>query len=218
MNDDDLDSGTAGGSARREHDRRRAAREQRVLAKHPRIGRAALALGGQPGHERAWARGAEGEETVARSLQKRCGDEVVLLHDRRIPGSRANIDHLAIAPSGVWVIDTKRYSGKVAVSRPLLGKAKLTIAGRDRSTLADGLTGQVELVAHAVAEITPGVSVHGALCFVDADLPLLGTLTFRDLPLLYPRALAKRLNAAGPVTAEQRAALAPGLADRFGAK
>jgi nuclease-like protein len=40
----------------------------------------------------------------------------------RVSTSRANIDHIAIAPSGVWVIDSKRYKGRVSVSRPLLGK------------------------------------------------------------------------------------------------
>jgi hypothetical protein len=36
----------------------------------------------------------------------------VLLHDRRIPGTRANIDHLAVTPTGVYVIDTKKYQGR----------------------------------------------------------------------------------------------------------
>ena len=63
-----------------------------------------------PQHERSWARGAGGEELVARALAKHCPD-VAVLHDRRIPGSRANIDHIAVAATGVWVIDTKRYKG-----------------------------------------------------------------------------------------------------------
>lgn len=35
-----------------------------------------------------------------------------LLHDRRIPGTRANIDHIAIAPAGIFVIGAKRYTGR----------------------------------------------------------------------------------------------------------
>ena len=62
-----------------------------------------------------------------------------MLHDRRIPGTRANLDHLVVAPSGIWVVDAKRYEGKVAIAKPLLGEAKLTIGGRDKSTLVDGL-------------------------------------------------------------------------------
>ena len=77
----------------------------------------------------------------------------MVLHDRRIRGSRANIDHIAIAPSGVWVIDTKRYRGKVAVVKPLFGRAKLTIAGRDKSRLVDGLAKQVALVEAAMDEV-----------------------------------------------------------------
>ncbi len=30
-----------------------------------------------------------------------------------MPGSRANIDHLLIGPTGVFVIDSKQYSGRV---------------------------------------------------------------------------------------------------------
>jgi len=40
-----------------------------------------------------------------------------ILHDRRIPGSRANIDHIVVAPSGVWIIDAKRYSDQLVQRR-----------------------------------------------------------------------------------------------------
>lgn len=39
-----------------------------------------------------------------------------LLHDRRWPGTRrGNIDHLAVGPGGVFVIDTKAWSGTVSI-------------------------------------------------------------------------------------------------------
>jgi len=210
-----VDLGTAGASARREHERRRANRHQRVNDRHPRIGKVLLALADEPQHESAWARGASGEERVAEALAKHRGDAVVVLHDRRIPKSRANIDHLAVTPTGVWVIDAKRYKGKVAVSSPLFGSAKLTIGGRDKTTLMDGLKKQVALVRAVISEIAPDVPLHGALCFVDADLPLLGTLTFDGYPLLYPKALARRLNQHGPVAVRQRRELLTQLANHF---
>jgi hypothetical protein len=212
---DDLDLGTAGASARREHERRRANREKRVGEKHPRIGGALLALSDGPSHETVWARGAHGEEHVAKFLAKYLNAGVVILHDRRIPGSRANIDHIAVAPSGVWVIDSKRYKGKVAVSKPLFGKAKLTIAGRDKSKLVDGLAKQVAFLEGVMPELAPGVPVRGALCFVDADLPLVGNLSFDGYPLLYPKRLAKRINADGPLAAERVRELAAELARGF---
>ena len=209
-----LDAGGAGGSARREYERRKANREARTRLKHRRIGGLLLALQGAPQHEQAWDRGSEGEERVAMRLTKLCGNGVILLHDRRIVGRRTNIDHIAVAASGVWVIDTKRYKGKVRVVKPLLGKAKLTIAGRDRSAFADGLAGQVAAVQSAVGGLGFDVRVTGAFCFVDAELPLLGT-TFRGYPLLYPRPLARRIRRGGGLSPDQVAAVAAHLASGF---
>lgn len=39
------------------------------------------------------------------------------MHDRRIPRSRANIDHIVVTPGGVWVIDTKRRVGSAPQKR-----------------------------------------------------------------------------------------------------
>ena len=121
--------------------------------------------------------------------------------------SRANIDHIAIAPSGVYVIDCKRYKGKIAVATPLFGKPKLKIAGRDRTKLIDGLDRQVAHVEAALALVAAEVPVHGCLCFVapegllaDVGLPLLRTLKINGYPLYYPKRLAKRLNRDGPIT------------------
>jgi len=213
----DPDHGAPGASARREHERRKANRQRRVRAAHPRAGGLLLALTGDPAHETAWARGASGEEEVARQLGKYLGDRVAVLHDRRIPGSRANIDHIAIAPSGVWVIDSKRYDGKVAVSRPLFGgRPKLTIGGRDRTLLAEGLSRQVAVVERAVSAVAAdAVPVRGAMCFVDARLPRLRRLTIAGHALLYPRALARRIGTGGSLSDEQIRAITAQIARRF---
>ena len=210
-----LDTGAAGASARQEHQRRRANREQGVRDKHPRTAALWLALTDAPAHETVWARGAAGEQRFAAILAKHLHPGIVVLHDRRIPGSRANIDHIAIAPSGVWVIDAKRYTGKLTVNKPLFGNAKLMINGRDRSCLTAGLAKQVALVYEALASTAADVNVHGALCFIDTELPLLGALTFDGYPLLRSRSLAKRLNADGPIDAARVRALAGVVAQRF---
>ena len=211
----EIDLGRAGASARAEHARRRANRERRVRERHPRVGGLMLALQAEPGHEQVWARGAAGEETVARSLAKHCDERVVILHDRRLPHSRANVDHIAVAPSRVWVIDSKRYKGSVAVQNRPFGKPKLTIGGRDRSKLVDGLARQVAAVEDAVADLAPGTAVRGALCIVDADLPLLRTLSFGGYPLIYPKRLAKRINEEGGLPADEVGRFVAELARRF---
>jgi hypothetical protein len=210
-----LDPGVAGASARREGERRKTNRERRVREKHPRLGGALLALTGEPGHERGWAYGAAGEELVAKELEKRLPEDAVLLHDRRVPGNRANIDRIVVAASGVWVIDTKRYRGKVAVVRPLFGDAKLTIAGRNKSGIVAGLRKQVALVDAAMKSIDPAVPVHGAICFVDAQLPLLGTIRFGGFRMLHPRGLVRHIGRSGPLPASELATVAGELAARF---
>ncbi len=156
---------------------------------------------------------------LAEALARQC-PAAALLHDRRIPRSRANIDPIAVAPSGVYVIDAKRYRGKIQVRRPLFGKEKLTIAGRDRTTLVAGLERQVTLVTAVLGDAAPEVAVHGCLCFVppegllaDSGLPAVRTLKVGEVPLFSPRRLAKRLNRPGPISPERIAEIAATLAD-----
>jgi hypothetical protein len=214
-----IDRGVAGASALREHERRKHNREQRTRQAHTHIGGLLLALRDEPQHEFAFLRGARGEAAVAGSLEARTsGGPTVLLHDRRMPRGRGNIDHLAISPNGIFVIDAKDWKGKVSVSTPLFGKAKLLIDGRDRTKLVDGLDRQVAAIENALGDAAGSWLIQGVFCFTKADLPalgLLGTTQIRSHLLLYRKALAKRLNAAGPLTPMQIDVMARALAVAF---
>jgi Nuclease-related domain len=212
-----LERGQPGASAHHEYLRRRRNREARTRERHPHIGGLLLAVGGSPRHESAFLRGAVGERTVARSLERRTAKcDAVLLHDRRMPNGRGNIDHLAIAPTGVYVIDAKNISGKVRVSRPLFGTAKLLVEGRDRSQLADGLDRQVAAVRQALDRLGHAdIAVVGVFCFTKADLPLFGRAELRGHRLHHRRALARKLNRSGPMPAPAIAGLADALASAF---
>ena len=62
---------------------------------------------------RAWQHGAHGEQQTARLLDRLTRDGFQVLHDLAMPGSPANIDHLVLGPSGVFVIDSKQGTGSV---------------------------------------------------------------------------------------------------------
>jgi hypothetical protein len=62
---------------------------------------------------RAWQRGAQGERRTARLLDRLTRDGFVAFHDLAVPGSPANVDHLVIGPTGVFVIDSKQWTGSV---------------------------------------------------------------------------------------------------------
>jgi hypothetical protein len=64
-------------------------------------------------HARTWQRGAQGERHSARVLDRLTRDGFVVFHDLAVPGSDANVDHLVIGPSGVFVIDSKQWTGNV---------------------------------------------------------------------------------------------------------
>ena len=119
--------------------------------------------------EKAWAKGAAGERVVGAALDRLAGDQVRVLHDRRMPRSRANLDHIAVTQSGVFTIDAKRYAGRLEVR----GRGQqLWIARRDRSKLLDQAHRQAAAVAGVLAEAgLPEVPVTPALCFVDTELP-----------------------------------------------
>ena len=210
----ELDCGTPGASLSREYERRKRNRETRVRQAHPRIGGLILALGGAPQHESAFHRGDLGEKAVAASLETRTeGGPTITLHNRRMPNGWGDIDHIAIAPTGVYVIDTKDWKGKVEVVRPWFGAAKLLINRRDCTELLDGLERQMAAVGAVLDREGRGaIPTQGALCFTRADLPWLRTQELRGHLLLYPRALAKRLNAEGPLTAVEIETVARQLA------
>jgi hypothetical protein len=224
MDDRDLDPGVAGRSARRRYEQ---SRERRALAarQRPVLVTVLRALSASQRREVAresqWDVGARGEELVGEWLARRCPG-VWLLHDRKMPRSRANIDHIAVSASGVFVIDTKRYRGTIEVRHPLFGSPTLRINGRDQTKLADGLAKQVGVVTAALADGAPDVPVRGCFCFVppagllsDVGLPLLRTLKIKGYPLYYLRRLVRRLNASGPLSAARTMEIHAQLARRL---
>jgi hypothetical protein len=62
---------------------------------------------------RTWQRGAQGERHTARLLRRLSRVGFVVFHDLAVPGFQANVDHLVIGPTGVFVIDSKQWTGSV---------------------------------------------------------------------------------------------------------
>jgi hypothetical protein len=208
------DSGIPGASARREYERRHAKRVEELDQRLGRMARVVKFLIDDPQSTGAWARGSEGEQQLAEGLTRRIGDRAVLLHDRRIPRSRANIDHLAIAASGVWVIDAKMYSG------PLRRRDKGTwgridyrvyINGRDQSRLVNGPLRQAEVVRSVLDD--EAVPVHMALCFVNVEWDFfLKPFQIKDVWVTYAKKLCESIAEPGPLSSDGVLSIANRLA------
>lgn len=188
------EGGVAGSSARREYERRKAKDEERLRQKWGKFGGIAVSLSEEKQSTKAWATGAVGEERLGARLDSLASESIAVLHDRRIPGTKANIDHIAITTAGIWVIDAKRYKGRPelkiegGILRPRV--EKVLVGRRDCTNLVDGVLKQVDLVRDVVGDLP----ATGVLCFVEADWPLIGgSFTSRDIHVLWPKRLAKML-------------------------
>ena len=173
--------GTAGGSARREYERRKDGREKRIRDEHPWIGGLILALNEDPRNIRAFGIGAAGETELGGHLDTLTARKAAItVHDRRIVRPRGQIDHVTVGPSGVFVIDAKNYTGMVAIRSTGflgLGDTRLYVGRRDVTALATKMSKQVDAVRNALAGLpeAAGVPITPVLAFVDAQWPLFFT-------------------------------------------
>lgn len=213
--------GTPGASAQRIYDHRRRRRDERLARRFGPLAGLVRLLVAEPTSTRVWEQGASGERRLAAVLTEQLGERAVMLHDRRIPGRRANIDHLAIAASGVWVIDAKAYGGLVerrSRGSLLRSSERLYVNRRDQTQRLEALGRQRDVVLGVLATaVDPSLHsappVHSALCFVGSQWHLLARpFELQGAWVTWPQDLAKRIGAPGPLSADDVQTLATRLA------
>jgi hypothetical protein len=114
-----------------------------------------------PGGAARWLAGANGEKATALWLRPLTYRGWVILHDRSIPGMRANVDHILIGPGGLFVVDSKMWR-----------KSALSISTR-RTLLREGV--EVDLSVSAmetsIVEQALGTRAKAILCVHGCRLP-----------------------------------------------
>ncbi len=148
----------------------------------------------------SWRQGAKGERQTARLLAKLEREGWKIVHDLAIPGSRANVDHLAIGPGGVWIVDSKLWGKRVhwdprhgwmhgqSAITPELNTTRWE-ATEVEQALVDGL-GRAE--RHLTG--TRGIIVHLTWCVHGEPLPG-GKLVVDGETIVNPRHLLALLRA-----------------------
>ena len=61
-----------------------------------------------------WIKGAEGEMVVSEYLNE-LSRKYIILNDVNLPGHYGNIDHIVLGPTGIFVIETKNFSGSYII-------------------------------------------------------------------------------------------------------
>lgn len=172
-----IDKGVAGGGAR-------AVSEERAQR-------------GRTKSQANWVKGAVGEEQLGAFLDLQLPD-AVCLHDRKLPGSSSNIDHIVVTERFVCVIDAKNWSGLVErrdKGRGFQLNDRLYVSGRDHTDQVSAMTRQVEAVRTVLEPIGFGeFPVRPALCFVNSEWPLFRRGSLIDGVLVtHPRRLVKQI-------------------------
>jgi hypothetical protein len=104
-----------------------------------------------------WLRGAAGERATAQILARLPTRRWTVIHDLAVPGSRANIDHLVIGRTGVWVVDTK-------TTRAAVRTRWRAVHFGDRRLDPGPVVWETEVVSDRLAvSARPIIAVHGAL-------------------------------------------------------
>lgn len=175
-----------------------------------------LALSDDPHSTAAWAYGANGERALGQLLDPLRDEGLAVLHDRRIPRSKANIDHLVVAPWGVFVVDAKNYKGRVE-TRDRGGFVstdyRLYVGDRDKTALVAGMTKQAQAVRAALDDEDASLQICKTICFVDADWSLFARpIEIEGVHVLWPRALGKLVRTEGSLSPDEIARIAGKLA------
>ena len=161
-----------------------------------------LALTDDPHTTTSWAKGAAGERRMGAMLDALAEAGVVAIHDRLRPGTKANIDHVAVAPSGVWVIDPKCYQGEVTrrdVGGWFSTDVRLYVGRRDCMKLVTAMSKQVDAVREALGPDWATVPVRPVLCFVGAEWPLFAKpFELEGVLVTWPKAARELLVRPGP--------------------
>jgi hypothetical protein len=168
----------------------------------------------------AWRSGGKGEQAVGAALAQLAPKCVISVHDRRIPGSRANIDHIAIAPSGIYVIDAKVVSGKMSSRRtgPIWdrGPVRLFVGGRDKTSFVTGMDRQVAAVAAALDGGSSQIPIHAMVVLVGVQVGWFERPVYvQGVWIGWRKGVGKVLAKTGPLSAPVRQQLADAIARRL---
>lgn len=211
-----IERGEAGGSAAREWRRRHERRERTIRSRYGKLSGVVLALSDDPHSTAAWDYGANGERALGTMLDPLRDEGLAVLHDRRIPRSKANIDHLVVAPWGVFVVDAKNYKGRVEKRDRggfLSTDYRLYVGGRDKTALVAGMTKQAQAVRAALDDKDASVRICKTICFVDADWSLFARpIEMEGVHVLWPRALGKLIRTEGSLSRDEIARIERKLA------
>jgi hypothetical protein len=169
---------------------------------------------------RRWVQRAEGDRRARSRLRLVDGEGVIVLNDRRIPGSAESIELIAVSPAGVFVIDTKNSKGLVHTMRSgtigNLGPHELHVGRRNCTQWVEDVHRQTQIVRTTLEGGPCGaVPIHAMLCLTRAEWGFASAVRIGDVWVGWPRLVADEVQSPGtldsPAVRQVATAIAEGL-------
>jgi hypothetical protein len=114
-------------------------------------------------------KGIIGEEGVGAELD-RIAEEygLTVLHDLSIPKSKANLDHVLIAKSAIFIVDAKNYAGTIRISKDKDGVKQLYVGRYKQGSLVSKMNKYATVLRDFLESQNIEVRVIPLLAFYNA--------------------------------------------------
>lgn len=137
--------------------------------------------------------GLQGEKTVIKHLNKTLNDDYYLLNDVYMHNGGGDIDHIVLGPNGVFVLETKNWSGKITCNsddwqRP--GKHAMGSPSRQAKRNAAKV---MHLIDSTSALRSLSIWVEGIVVFTNSNIKL--NLNSPTVPILKLHQLTSHITA-----------------------
>ena len=121
---------------------------------------------------RVYSGGWEGEKQVAKLLSSRLSDDYILLNNLYLRNGGGDIDHVVLTPGGVFVLETKNWSGEIICNgddwrRTGKGDFKASPSRQVKRNVAN-----IKRIVEAEALRPLSVGVEGAIVFTNRHATL----------------------------------------------
>jgi hypothetical protein len=164
-----------------------------------------------PDEIETWRADARAERRNARSLDRLARAGFTVLHDRSLPDSAGNIDHLVVGPSGAWLVETDTHAGPLRSNQAGLWSGKVPL--RPMLSLVSWMGDKVATAL--VADLPEGwqIDAQPVVAFARAEPPH-GLALIDGVVLLSMDAVVDYILAAGVVLKPLDVAMLVDVAER----
>jgi hypothetical protein len=164
----------------------------------------------------SWGRSTIRERRLGALLDRELAPIGAVLHGCRLPDAKHRIDHLVVAPTGIWTVLADHSVGPVSTSGRVDDR-RVRLGDQDQGSRLTAAAFAAERVRHLLVPIGfDWVDVSATLCFTNAKWGLVAReIEVGDVRVTWGRALVDRVATPGPILVKDARAIAAALSGQL---